>query len=523
MLLRLINEALDTVLIPETIPDEITKQYSLLSLTQSFTYLHRLTKQDLEQKHHLDALTRLKTDELVAQQLILYTSYQEKHSYLATGLRIKHTYTAQLIKNLTFRLTKAQERVLNEIYTDLAKPTQMNRLLQGDVGSGKTIVATLAMLVAVENGYQACIMAPTEILAKQHYLKISELVAPLGIKVVWLVSSLSAKERKSALEAIASNSAQIIIGTHAVFQEEVLFSNLALVVVDEQHRFGVHQRLTLQNKGKNPHQLMMSATPIPRTLAMAYYADLDLSIIDELPPNRTPIKTLLINNQRRGEVLSFVRKEVDKGAQVYWVCPLIEESEALNLENALNVYAELSHSLAPVKVGLVHGKLKSEEKASTMHAFSQGEIQVLVATTVIEVGVDVPNASIMIIEHSERMGLAQLHQLRGRVGRGQAVSQCILLYQLPLGEIAKRRLKVMQENTDGFIIAKEDLLIRGPGEILGARQSGLPELRFADITEDANLIAIAKDIAKQMTHKYSQHAQAHMQLWLNKHEQFLKA
>ncbi|MFN7094937.1 MAG: ATP-dependent DNA helicase RecG, partial [Burkholderiales bacterium] len=403
-IVKLVEAALVEVVIPETIPDPILEQDNLLSFARAITILHKLTPQQFKQNIHQDALKRIKIDELLAQQLILYNVYQQKHSNSSIGLKTNGSYTKLLLQNLPFQLTKAQIKVLNEIYTDLAKPTQMARLLQGDVGSGKTIIATLTMLAAIENGYQACIMAPTEILAEQHYLTTKQLLASIGINVIWLTGSLTRLEKRTVYADIEAGTAQIIIGTHAVFQKDVVFNNLAVVVVDEQHRFGVSQRLALQNKGRNPHQLMMSATPIPRSLAMSYYADLDISIIDELPPGRTPIKTLLINNNRREEVINFISEGCKDQRQVYWVCPLIEESEKLELESAVNTFQELAAKLAPIKVGLVHGKLKSSEKAAVMQEFAQNRLQVLVATTVIEVGVDIPNASIMVIEHSERMG-----------------------------------------------------------------------------------------------------------------------
>lgn len=518
-LIKLVNQAIAVASVPETLTAQVLKQYELLPLHQAVTALHKLTGEEFKAAKHVQALKRLKFDELLAQQLILRRAYQYKHLLPSTSLKPKATYTKQLLHSLSFALTRAQTRALAEIYMDIAKPVQMNRLLQGDVGSGKTIVATLAMLVAVENGYQAAIVAPTEILAEQHYLKTIKLLEPLGLKVVWLSGSQSAKDKKESYAKILSGEAQVIIGTHAVFQSKVEFYNLALIVIDEQHRFGVEQRLALQNKGNNPHQLMMSATPIPRTLAMSYYADLDLSTIDELPPGRTPIKTLLINSNRRSQVIDFIKHE---SAQVYWVCPLIDESETLELETVINTYNELSEILAPIKVGLIHGRLKATEKAEIMASFSQNKIQVLVATTVIEVGVDVPNASIMVIEHSERMGLSQLHQLRGRVGRGVKESQCILLYQYPLSDVAKKRLKAIYENTDGFKIAHEDLLIRGPGEILGSRQSGLPALRFANLDEDIDMLKDVKIVAVEMLKNNPELVDIHLKLWFNSQEHFIQ-
>ncbi len=517
---KIIKPIINSYPIPEILSADILKQYNLIKFADAINILHHLTADEFKQSMHKTALKRLKFDELLVQQLILRKAYIHKHHGESIALKPRATLTKALLDNLSFSLTKAQTKALAEIYMDIAKPTQMNRLLQGDVGSGKTIVATLAMLVAVENGYQASIVAPTEVLAEQHYIKTRNLLEPLGINVVWLSGSLKAKEKQEVCTAIKDNKAQIIVGTHAVLQKKVEFYNLALVVIDEQHRFGVEQRLSLQSKGKNPHQLMMSATPIPRTLAMSYYADLDLSIIDELPPGRTPIKTLLINNKRRNEVIEFIKKEAST-QQVYWVCPLIEESDTLELENAVNTFNELSEILSPIKIGLVHGRLKTAEKTEIMRRFKENEIQVLVATTVIEVGVDVPNASIMVIEHSERMGLSQLHQLRGRVGRGSIDSQCILLYQNPLGEIAKARLKAIFENTDGFKIAHEDLLIRGPGEILGSRQSGMPLLRFANLEEDLNLLNDAKVVATDLLKNNPELAKTYTKLWFSGKEHFI--
>ncbi len=519
-IVKIIEEALLLLDQIDILPNNLIA--NLPKMSTALLTLHKLTPKQFNTEAHNEALTRLKMDELIAQQLILYKAYELKHNNESTVLKPRATYTRMLLDSLPYKLTHEQTKVLGEIYADIAKPTQMNRLLQGDVGSGKTIVATMAMLVAVENGYQAAIMAPTEILAQQHYIKTKQLLHKIDIEVVWLSGSLTSKQKKTVYNDIKTGVAKIIIGTHAIFQKDVEFNNLALITVDEQHRFGVEQRLALQAKGMNPHQLMMSATPIPRTLAMSYYADLDISTIDKLPPGRTPIKTILINSGRRFEVIKFVAEMCSKNSQVYWVCPLIEESENLDLQNAINTFNELQDSLNGFRVGLVHGKLKPTEKASVMKEFSEGKIQVLVATTVIEVGVDVPNASIMVIEHSERMGLSQLHQLRGRVGRGSVDSQCILLYQAPLGEIAKRRLKVIYENNDGFIIANEDLAIRGPGELLGQKQSGLPALRFANLDTDLALLKEAKELAKKISIKYPDIATKFISLWFNSSEHFLK-
>jgi ATP-dependent DNA helicase RecG len=396
-------------------------------------------------------------------------------------------------------------------------------LLQGDVGSGKTVVAALAALQVIENGYQVAFMAPTEILAEQHYLKLLDWLAPLGISPVWLAGSLKKKDKTAAIERIALGETQIAVGTHALFQASVEFKKLGLVIVDEQHKFGVQQRLALRGKGDEPHQLMMSATPIPRTLAMSYYADLDVSVIDELPPGRTPVVTKLINDNRRDEIFERVRTVCLQQRQAYWVCPLIDESEALQLQTALDTYETLTQTFPELSVGLVHGRLDNTEKARVMKAFKAGEIHLLVATTVIEVGVDVPNASLMVIEHAERMGLAQLHQLRGRVGRGAAESLCVLLFQTPLSELARARLKVIFENTDGFEIAQQDLQLRGPGELLGARQSGVAMLRFADINEDAKILEAARTLADELLRDAPDVAQAHLQRWMANKPDFLHA
>jgi ATP-dependent DNA helicase RecG len=409
------------------------------------------------------------------------------------------------------------------IAKDLAHAHPMRRLLQGDVGSGKTLVAALAALQAVENGWQAALMAPTEILAEQHYLKLFHWLEPLGVKVAWVAGSLKARAKKSALEAIARGETHFAIGTHALFQEGVSFAKLGLAIIDEQHRFGVAQRLALSSKGGEPHQLMMSATPIPRTLSMSYYADLDVTVIDELPPGRTPVVTKLVSEERRDEVIERIRESCREGAQAYWVCPLIEESETLQLQTAIETFETMRGTFPDLAVGLVHGRMKPDEKAKVMEDFKARRIQLLVATTVIEVGVDVPNATLMVIEHAERMGLAQLHQLRGRVGRGSQESHAILLYYQPLSEAARARLKVIYETNDGFEIARQDLLMRGPGEYLGARQSGAPLLRFADLEKDADLIELARATAEELIHANSPAVMKHLDRWLGTRQFYLKA
>jgi len=517
-IIKLAEKLFDANIIQETLPQNIIDQYNLPELQQALLTLHKLTPTQFKQNYHTKALTRLKFDELLAQQLLMHKLYIKKHINPAPQLKTTNHHLIPMLAALPFKLTTAQQRALKEILADISTARQMNRLLQGDVGSGKTIVAAIAAIVAIENGFQACIMAPTEILAEQHNTKITQLCTPLGIKVCWLAGSMTAKQKREAYAAIANGEAQLIIGTHAVFQKDVQFKQLGLAIIDEQHRFGVEQRLALVSKlseNLHPHQLMMSATPIPRSLAMSYYADLDVSVIDQLPPGRTPIKTILVNNNRRHEVIGFIKNKLEAGVQVYWVCPLIEESEKLELENAINTYNDLTVELNPIPVGLVHGKLKTKEKAAVMTDFGNGQIKLLVATTVIEVGVDVPNASIIVIEHSERMGLAQLHQLRGRVGRGNLESECILLYEPGVTEIARQRLKVISTTTDGFEVARQDLLIRGPGELLGQRQSGLPELRFANLETDLEILQQAKLAARQLTDQYPTHAGNLINLWFH--------
>ncbi|AXK39385.1 ATP-dependent DNA helicase RecG [Crenobacter cavernae] len=526
VLRRMIAAEVKVQNLADTLPADLKQRLDLSDFGHAVRLLHSPTPEysarDLTDPT-LPAWQRLKFDELLAQQLSMRLAYRARRKGRAVPLVGTGELRKSLAELLPFALTGAQAKVLEEIDADLAKTHPMHRLLQGDVGSGKTIVAAMAALSAIEAGYQVALMAPTEILAEQHYLKLSGWLEPLGVKVVWLSGSLRKKQKAETIGEITDGSARLAVGTHALFQDDVAFARLGLAIVDEQHRFGVGQRLALKDKGGEAHQLMMSATPIPRTLAMSFYADLDVSVIDELPPGRTPIVTKLINAGRRDEVIAFVRRTVAEGRQVYWVCPLIEESEALELQTAVDTHAVLSEELAPIEVGLVHGRMKSAEKADVMGRFSDNWLQVLVATTVIEVGVDVPNASLMVIEHAERMGLAQLHQLRGRVGRGAAKSSCVLLFETPLSEIAKARLKVIYENTDGFEIARQDLLIRGPGEFLGARQSGLPMLRFANLEEDIALLEEAKAFAPEMLRQHPALAEAHLRRWLAGREHFLNA
>jgi len=463
---------------------------------------------------------RIIFDEFLAQQLSLRSNYLIRRALTATPFKATNKLTNIFIDHLEFDLTNAQKKVTQEIKNDLEKNYPMQRLLQGDVGSGKTVVATIAALQVIENGSQVAFMAPTEILAEQHYRKLYKWLTPLNIKVAWLTGSQSKKDREISLDMTQSGEAQIVVGTHALFQEHVIFKKLGLSIIDEQHRFGVEQRLALRKKGElnkviEPHQLMMSATPIPRTLSMSYFADLDVSVIDELPKGREAIVTKLFSEDRRDEILKRVYEVCHAGAQVYWVCPLIEESEVLQLQTAEETYLNMQSHFKNIKVGLVHGRMKSSEKQKVMSDFVKGDIQLLVATTVIEVGVDVPNATLMVIENAERMGLSQLHQLRGRVGRGSLKSTCILLFQKKLSELARQRLKVIFENTDGFIIAQEDLNIRGPGEFLGVRQSGVPMLRIANLNRDFKLLEEAKTIADQLLEDYPEASHLHLKRWLS--------
>ena len=528
VLRKAVQAALAQVDMHEILPARVLDDLRLPTLAESLRTLHypppHLSAGQLG-SGTLPEWQRLKFDELLAQQLSMRLARQRRKHGQAMPLSGDGRLCRALLGNLPFRLTAAQERVCSEIRADLAQSTPMHRLLQGDVGSGKTIVAALSALTALESAQevQVAIMAPTEILAEQHFVKFRQWLEPLGLTVAWLSGSLKKKEKEQAKAALADGRIRVAVGTHALFQDDVAFRQLGLVIVDEQHRFGVAQRLALKNKGREVHQLMMSATPIPRTLAMSFYADLDVSSIDELPPNRTPIKTLLVNQVRRHDVEGFVLNTCQKGQQAYWVCPLIEESEALQLQTATDTWARLQAALPGLSVGLVHGRMKAAEKAAVMAEFIAGRLHVLVATTVIEVGVDVPNASLMVIEHAERMGLAQLHQLRGRVGRGAAASSCVLMFAEPLSALARARLKVVREHTDGFEIAKQDLEIRGPGEFLGARQSGVPMLRFADLQTDLHLLEAARRVAADLMADKPEIVAQHLQRWLGSREGFLAA
>lgn len=541
---KAIDSAISRVALPELLPEPIARAHlaplNVPGLLDAVKTLHH-PRADSDETALIDgthpAWTRIKFEELLAQQLSLKRAHEERRTRAAPAMprRLPNddaSLVVKLLRALPFALTGAQQRVVAEIAGELTLAHPMQRLLQGDVGSGKTIVAALAAAQAIDAGYQAALMAPTEILAEQHARKLRGWLEPLGVTVAWLAGSLKAKEKRAATEAAALGTAQLVIGTHAIIQDAVEFARLGLVIVDEQHRFGVAQRLALRAKALNaadgardfqPHQLMMSATPIPRTLAMTYYADLDVSTIDELPPGRTPILTKVVSDGRRDEIIGRVREAALTGRQVYWVCPLIEESETLQLQTAVETYETLVAALPELRVGLVHGRLAPAEKAGVMDAFSRNEVQLLVATTVIEVGVDVPNASLMVIEHAERFGLAQLHQLRGRVGRGSAASVCVLMYANPLSQTARARLKTMRETTDGFEIARRDLEIRGPGEFLGARQSGEAMLRFASLENDGWLIEPARAAADQMLAQFPDAVTRHLARWLGAREHYLKA
>jgi ATP-dependent DNA helicase RecG len=552
---------LQELLPPEALPP------GLPTLRDAVLRLHQpppeVAVQALENRHH-PAWQRLKYEELLAQQLSQQRAQRDRARLQAPVLRAgtgavtradgRPTHLHErLLAALPFALTAAQRRVAEEIAADIARPQPMHRLLQGDVGSGKTVVAALAAAIAIDAGWQCALMAPTEILAEQHFAKLVQWLEPLGVQVAWLSGSRKGKQRRQMVERVASGEAQLVVGTHAVIQADVRFARLGLAVIDEQHRFGVAQRLELRAKlalppadpvgqggsvpaqapppmpGRGmparlePHLLMMSATPIPRTLAMTYFADLDVSTIDELPPGRTPVLTKLFADSRRAEVMARIADEVAQGRQVYWVCPLIEESEKLDLQNATEAHARVSAALPGAMVGLLHGRMPAAEKSAVMSLFKGGEMAVLVATTVIEVGVDVPNASLMVIEHAERFGLAQLHQLRGRVGRGSTASVCVLLYAPPLSPTAKERLRAMAETQDGFEIARRDLEIRGPGEFMGARQSGDALLRFADLAEDTALLQRAREAAAWLLTHDPTAASAHVARWLDTRAEYLKA
>ena len=505
----------------ELLPDSVRESLGLPALAAAINYLHR-PPADADVERMLEGThpcqRRLAFEELLAHYMSLRSLRELARTESAPPLRAGNEEIERFRVGLPFDLTGAQQRVVAEILDDMAEPHPMMRLIQGDVGSGKTVVAAIACLKAIGSGMQAAIMAPTELLAEQHWHNFSEWLRPLNIEPAWLSGSQRIKARRDSLAAIADGSGQLVIGTHALFQEGVKFNNLALVVIDEQHRFGVHQRVALREKGVSdkvyPHQLVMTATPIPRTLAMAAYADLDTSIIDELPPGRQPVQTVALPNTRRDEVVARVRKACRSGQQAYWVCPLIEESDVLDFEAALVRYDVLTKALPNVRVGLVHGRMRSIEKQRGMGAFKEGTIQLLVATTIIEVGVDVPNATLMIIENAERMGLSTLHQLRGRVGRGREQSHCVLLYKPPLGQVARNRLAVLRDTNDGFVVAQRDLELRGPGEMLGTRQTGLPEYRIANLVRDAQLMPDVQRAAETLQRAAPGNAAAIVRRWL---------
>ncbi|GKX55796.1 ATP-dependent DNA helicase RecG [Leminorella grimontii] len=511
---------LDTCAVVELLPAELLG--NLISLPQALKTLHRpppdIQLATLEQGQH-PAQRRLILEELLAHNLSMLATRAGAQSYRAQALAGGEALKRCLLSSLPFSPTGAQTRVVAEIEQDLAKPYPMMRLVQGDVGSGKTLVAALAALAAIESGKQVALMAPTELLAEQHANGFRQWFEPLGIKVGWLAGKQKGKARQEQMAAVASGEVSMVIGTHAIFQEQVKFSSLALVIIDEQHRFGVHQRLALWEKGEeqgfHPHQLVMTATPIPRTLAMTAYADMDTSVIDELPPGRTPVTTVAIPDSRRDDVIARVQSACkQEGRQAYWVCTLIEESDVLEAQAAEATAEELKSVLPELSIGLVHGRMKSQEKQAVMQAFKQGELQLLVATTVIEVGVDVPNASLMIIENPERLGLAQLHQLRGRVGRGAVASHCVLLYKTPLSKTAQKRLQVLRDSNDGFVIAQKDLEIRGPGELLGTRQTGITEFKVADLLRDQSMIPEVQRVARYIHQNHPDSASALIERWL---------
>ena len=513
----------------ELLPPDIRKKLGMPSLADAIHYLHRPppdadVPQMIAGTHPCQQ--RLAFEELLAHYLSLRNLRMLAATEDSVALTDGNEDVSGFVADLPFKLTGAQDRVIGDILSDLAQPHPMMRLIQGDVGSGKTVVAAIACIKAIACGLQAAIMAPTEILAEQHWRSFSDWFRPLGIEPAWLSGSQRAAARRDSLEAIASGRAQLIVGTHALFQEGVEFHRLGLVVIDEQHRFGVHQRMALRDKGVSsdghPHQLVMTATPIPRTLAMAAYADLDTSVIDELPPGRQPVSTVAVPESRRGEVIERVRSACASGQQAYWVCPLIEESEILDYQAAAVSYQMLTEALPEIRIGLVHGRMRPAEKERGMQAFKEGLIQLLVATTVIEVGVDVPNASLMIIENAERMGLSQLHQLRGRVGRGATQSHCVLLYKSPLGRIAKQRLAVLRGTNDGFIVAQRDLELRGPGELLGTKQTGLPDYRIANLVRDAELMPQVQITAEVLMKKSAAAAAAIVRRWLGDASQYGK-
>ncbi|RCS69184.1 ATP-dependent DNA helicase RecG [Vibrio casei] len=522
-------ELLDSSAVTELLPSGLYDHQ--ITLNQALHTIHRpspdIDMQQFELGKH-PAQRRLIIEELLAQNLSMLDVRSKGQQDIALPLTCSSQLKQQLLATLPFTPTNAQARIVGEIEKDLQQPHPMMRLVQGDVGSGKTLVAVLAATHALEQGYQVALMAPTELLAEQHAINFAQWLEPLGISVGWLAGKLTGKAKQTQLERIASGEAKMIVGTHALFQQHVKFNHLALVIIDEQHRFGVHQRLELREKGKKqgsyPHQLIMTATPIPRTLAMTAYADLETSVIDELPPGRTPIQTVAIADTRRNDIIERVRVAcAQEGKQAYWVCTLIDESEVLEAQAAADTAEELQRQLPELNIGLVHGRMKSTEKQQVMQKFKSGELHLLVATTVIEVGVDVPNASLMIIENPERLGLAQLHQLRGRVGRGSVASSCVLLYHAPLSKTAQKRLGVLRESNDGFVIAQKDLEIRGPGEVLGTKQTGVADFKIADLLRDQYLIPEVQRIARHIHQQYPSNAKAIVERWLGERSEYVKA
>lgn len=526
---KAVMRAFEVVAQADTLSSKQLNDLGLPRFSDAVTTLHRPTS-DIDQSLLKDRRgplwARVSFDELLAQQLIMRQNYNKREKYTAPVMQPDSSRTKKFLAMLEFDLTTAQKNAFSEIQADMSNRIPMRRLLQGDVGSGKTVVSALAALQAIEAGYQVALMVPTEILSEQHFKKIEGWLTVLGIKVERLTGSMGKKDRVLIRDNIKSGLAQIVVGTHALFQSEVAFKNLGLVIIDEQHRFGVKQRLALIDKGADrmnqTHQLMMSATPIPRSLAMSFFGDLDVSVIDELPPGRIPITTKLVNNSRRQEVFERVKDTCHLGQQVYWVCPLIEESETLQLETALETFKVIQDEFPNLRIGVVHGRMKGHDKSKIMQEFSEGDVHLLVATSVIEVGVDVPNATVMVIENAERMGLSQLHQLRGRIGRGSAASTCILLYSAKLTDTARLRLKIIYENIDGFEVARADLELRGPGEVLGARQSGMPMLRYADLERDSDLLEKAERMASDFLLNQPAQARQHIERWYGSREKLVE-
>jgi ATP-dependent DNA helicase RecG len=510
----------------ELLPAAVLEAYAMLPLEDAVRLLHRPQPTEvgaLQSDSGHPAQRRLALEELLAHQLGLRVLRARQRRHAAPALKGDGKLQRALLKALPFQLTAAQKRVVDELCADLAAPRPALRLVQGDVGSGKTVVAALAALSCVEAGYQVALMAPTELLAEQHFKNFDTWLAPLGVEMGWLSGRHKGRRRAETLQRLETQVIQVVVGTHALFQHDVVFARLGLVIVDEQHRFGVHQRLALRDKvagDQAPHQLVMTATPIPRTLAMTAYADLDLSVIDELPPGRTPVATVAVADTRRAQVVERVAHACAEGRQAYWVCTLIEESEALQAQAAEDTAAALTEALDGLAIGLVHGRLKAADKAAVMQQFKDGAIDLLVATTVIEVGVDVPNASLMVIENAERLGLSQLHQLRGRVGRGSQQSHCVLLYRPPLGETAQARLAAMRETQDGFEVARRDLELRGPGEVLGTRQTGEVQFRIADLLRDQDLVSVVQRIADQMIDEHPDQVEPIIRRWIGQRTQY---